>query len=37
MSDDSRERTSPRGLFWMWAIIIGLLALLAGWLLSMPR
>ncbi len=37
MSNDFRERTSPRGLFWMWAIIIGLLALLAAWLFSLPR
>jgi hypothetical protein len=37
MANDPGERTSPKGLFWMWAIIIALLAVLAGWLLGMPR
>jgi hypothetical protein len=32
MSDDPMNRTSPRGTFWMWAIIIALLALLGAWL-----
>ena len=32
MSNDPVNRTSPQGRFWMWAIIIGLLAMLVAWL-----
>jgi hypothetical protein len=32
MSNDPVNRVSPRSTFWMWAVIIGLIALLIGWL-----
>jgi hypothetical protein len=34
MANEPVNRTSTRGTFWMWTIIIGLLALLAAWLAS---
>jgi hypothetical protein len=37
MSNDPMNRTSPQGRYWLWAIIIGLLALVAAWLSTFGR